>query len=71
MIDQIITDKCEWCIGSGFLPSTGVMCKTCQATGKKIKRCVCGALERIHEDGKFNPTHCEKYQLAEESDHYP
>jgi DnaJ-class molecular chaperone len=27
------SDKCVWCSGTGFIPSTGIMCRTCHGTG--------------------------------------
>jgi hypothetical protein len=35
------------------------------------KRCICGALISVHNDGKFEPTNCNEFKLAEENDHFP
>ena len=32
---------CVWCDGSGFIPETGVLCRTCKGAGESLSKTVC------------------------------
>jgi DnaJ-class molecular chaperone len=35
-IQRAVSAPCIWCDGSGFIPETGVLCRTCKGSGDSL-----------------------------------